>query len=230
MLGKPPMLGRSFSEQDDLPGQPARVALISNQLWQRRFGADPQILGRTIRLDGRPHEIVGVMEPGFLFPEWADVWTPLGLDVDAGDRRDRQLDVVARLRSGTSAEAAEMEAIAAGLARQYPESKEGWNVDVVPLRSDMVPPVITTALAASLASGILVLLVLCANVASLILAQATARMRATAVRAALDADRWRLVRQSVTEGVLLACVALGAAFLLARRASLMDPNAALCAE
>ena len=206
MLGKAPVLGRGFTEQDDLPGQPGLVALISHQLWERRFGSDPQVVGRTVRLDGRPHEIVGVMEPGFLFPEWAEVWTPLGLDVDAGDRGDRRIDVFARLRSGSSpgSASAELEAIAAGLARQYPETNEGWSAAAVPLRDDMVPPVITTALTASLASGILVLLVLCANVASLILAQATARMRATAVRTALGADRWRLMRQSVTEGVLLA--------------------------
>ena len=216
LLGKHPVLGRSFTEADDQPGQPAAVTLISHQLWERRFGSDPQIVGRTIRLDGRTHEIVGVMEPGFKYPEWADVWTPLGVDVADGNRDNRWLNIVTRLRPETGVESAgaEMRAIAARLEQRYPESNQGWSVDVTGLRQDFVPPVITTALTASLASGILVLLVLCANVASLILAQATARMRATAVRAALGANRWRLIRQSVAEGLLLALPAgaLGALF------------------
>ena len=209
LLGKRPVVGRGFSQDEDQPAQPASVALISHQLWERRFDFDRAIIGRTIRLDGRTHEIVGVMEPGFKFPEWADVWTPLGLDVDAGDRRDRSVNVIARLDTGTGVEAAatQLQDVAARLARQYPESNEGWSANVTRLRDDFVPPVITTALTMSLVAGVLVLLVVCANVASLILAQASARTREVAVRAALGAGRWRLIRQSVTEGLVLALVA-----------------------
>ncbi len=209
LLGKRPVVGRGFSRDEDRPDQPASVALISHQLWERRFDVDPAVIGGTVRLDGRTHEIVGVMEPGFKFPEWADVWTPLGLDVETGDRRDRALNVIARLETGTGVEAAatQIQGVAARLARQYPESNEGWSASVTRLRDDFVPPVITTALTASLVSGVLVLLVVCANVASLILAQASARTREVAVRAALGAGRWRLVRQSVTEGLVLALVA-----------------------
>ena len=180
LLGKRPVVGRGFSQDEDQPAQPASVALISHQLWERRFDFDRAIIGRTIRLDGRTHEIVGVMEPGFKFPEWADVWTPLGLDVDAGDRRDRSVNVIARLDTGTGVEAAatQLQDVAARLARQYPESNEGWSANVTRLRDDFVPPVITTALTMSLVAGVLVLLVVCANVASLILAQASARTHA----------------------------------------------------
>jgi putative ABC transport system permease protein len=206
LLGKTPIVGRSFTSEDDFPGRPASVALISERLWRERFQSSPDVVGRTIRLDGRVHEIAGVMEPGFRFPEWADVWTPLGLDVRAGDRSNRWIGVYARLAPGATIETArrELEAISAQLEAEYPQANRNFAGQVLPLRRAFVPEVIDTALTASLGAALFVLMVICANVASLMLAQASARSRETAVRAALGASRLRLARESLLEGVLLA--------------------------
>jgi len=214
LLGKSPVLGRGFTEEEDLPGRPAAVALISERLWREPYAGSPEAIGKTIRLDGRVHEIVGVMEPRFRFPEWAEVWTPLGLDVHAGERFHRWIGVYARLAPGATIESArrDFEAISAQLASEFPEANRDFAAEVLPLRKGFVPDVIETALTASLGAALFVLLVICANVASLMLAQASARSRETAVRAALGASRARIARQSLVEGALLAvpASALGA--------------------
>lgn len=206
LLGKSPVLGRSFDTDDDRPGEPTAVAIVSERIWRERFEADPGVVGRTFRLDGRLHTVVGVMEAGFRFPEWAEVWTPLGLDGDATDRADRWLSVVARLREDATLASAQADlgAIAERLAREHPRANRDFTAQVLPLREAFVPPVIRVALTASLAAAVFVLLVICANVASLLLAQASARMRETAMRTALGASRRRLLRQNLVEGLLLA--------------------------
>jgi putative ABC transport system permease protein len=206
LLGKRPILGRSFTQEEDRPGRASAVALISERLWRERFDGENGVVGRTIRLDGRVHEIVGVMEPGFRFPEWAEIWTPLGLDTSSGDRADRGLSVYARLAPGVSVASAQAElaAIATKLEAEYPQANRDFTARVLELHDAFVPSVIQVALTASLASSLFVLLVICANVASLMLAQASARSRETALRAALGASRWRLVRKSLVEGILLA--------------------------
>jgi predicted permease len=206
LLGKTPVVGRGFTDEDDLPGRPASVALISDRVWRERFEGSESVLGRTIRLDGRVHEIVGVMEKNFRFPEWAEVWTPLGLDVHAGERSNRFISVYARLAPGATISSAgsDIDAISAQLEAEYPEANREFRARVIPLRDKWVPDVIETALIASLGSAFFVLLVICANVASLMLARASARSRETAVRAALGASRFRLARQNLAEGVLLA--------------------------
>ncbi len=206
LLGKTPILGRGITEEDDLPGRPAAVALVSERLWRERFEGASDVVGRTIRLDGRIHEIVGVMESGFRFPEWAEVWTPLGLDVRAGERFHRWLSVYARLAPGSSIESArtDFDSISAQLEKEYPQANRDFAAQVLPLRRAFVPEVIDTALTASLGAALFVILVICANVASLMLARASAMSRETAVRAALGASRLRLARQSLVEGVLLA--------------------------
>jgi len=218
LLGKDAIVGRHFLESEDNPGAPAAVVLISHTLWQERFSEDPRIIGRTIRLDNRSHEIVGVMEAHFAFPAWSDIWVPLGLDMyrDRGDRALHWLRAIGRLRDGIEVEAANAEivSIADALAEEYPETNRGYSASVTPLRLEFVPPVIEVAMVASLVSALFVLLVICANVASLILAQAAARSRETAVRSALGASRGRLARAHIIEGVLVALPAglLGAYF------------------
>lgn len=213
LLGVEPVLGRQFLPEEDREGGP-RAALIGHRLWERRFGRDPKVLGRTLRLDGTPHQVVGVMPPVFAFPDWVEVWTPLRLPPGDGPRDERRLSVVARMREGVSlAQAtADMDRVASGVAALHPGTNRDWGAHVSTLRDSYVPPSIRVALASCLAVGLLVMVIICLNVISLVLARASARERETALRAALGASRPRLARLAITETMLLALAAAGVGF------------------
>ncbi|HVS16422.1 MAG TPA: ADOP family duplicated permease [Thermoanaerobaculia bacterium] len=206
-----PAFGRSFTAAEDRPGRPAPVVLIGDRLWRERFGASSEALGRTLRVDGQALEVIGVMPPGFEFPEWAQVWTPLALDPGAEPRYRRRLSAVGRLASGVSLEAARdrLEGLGAELAAEHPATNDGWTLTATPLRDVWVPDVIEVALTASLGAAVLVLMVICANVGGLFLAELDARRRELALRGALGASRLRVLRPFALESVLLA--ALGGA-------------------
>jgi putative ABC transport system permease protein len=215
LLGKAPILGRGFRPEEDGPGGP-RVALLGHELWRRHFDGDPAVLGRTLKLDGVPHTVVGVMPAGFAFPEYAEVWTPLGLEPGGAGRGDHRLDVVARLAPGATVEQAqaELDTIAATLARQYPDTNRERGAAVRPLIEWLAPPGVVAALRLMLAAGLFVQLIACANVANLLLAKASGQGQEIALRLALGAGRGRLLRQSLVEAALLAGAGAGLGLLL----------------
>jgi predicted permease len=214
LLREQPILGRGFLEEEDLEGR-GDVIVLGHDLWQRHFAGDPNVVGRTLRIDGRSHTIVGVMRPRFAFPEWAQAWTPLALATDGSGRGVHDLEAVARLRPGVSIEqaAADLGAIARDLEARHPDTNSGWGVRVQSYRDELIPAGVAKGLSLQLAASLFVLLIACANAANLLLAQSAQRHKEIALRTALGASRARIVRQLLTESTLIAAVAgaIGAA-------------------
>jgi putative ABC transport system permease protein len=210
ILGVPPLRGRTFEAGDDQPAR-GHVAVLSYQLWQRRFGADPKIVGREIKLNGESYTVNGVMPESFHFaPFWAtnvDVWVPLLLDKRLNDRGGRSLRIFARLRDGVPLQQAQadIDVICRRLAQQYPATNTDMTAQVTPLQEKVVANIRPTLLVLLGTVGF-VLLIACSNVANLMLVRANGKKKETAVRLALGSSRWRVIRQSLVESLLL-CVA-----------------------
>jgi putative ABC transport system permease protein len=208
LLGANAILGRVFLEPEGQPGND-RVAVLSRAFWQRHFGGSPSVIGRTIQLDALPYTVVGVMGGEFDFPPngHVDIWTPLSFDPNdqhGRSRKARSLNVVGRLADDSSPAQAqrEMTVIASRLATTYPDSNTGWGARVVSAQEQLVTTVRPALLLISAAVAFL-LLIVCANMANLILARLSTRRSEIAVRAALGATRGQLVRQVLAESVLL---------------------------
>jgi putative ABC transport system permease protein len=221
-LGVKPVLGRSLTLEEDQPGGPA-VAMIGYGFWQKHFGGNTRVIGEKLNLEGRSYAVIGVMPPGFDLPEAAEIWLPLQTKIDSLPFTDRAVpgyEVVAKLRPDVSLKQADAESksIARQLEQEFPQVRRGWSVKLIWLRQELLGDLagrVNKALVALISGVGFLLLICCANVANLQLARGIARARELALRRALGASRSRLIRQLLTESMLLALLGGAAGLMLA---------------
>ena len=218
VFGRRPALGRVFSAEDDCP-RGARVAVLNAGFWARRFASNPNAVGQTLTIDGQDHAIIGVLADPLLMPsEETEVWTTLRLDPATSSRGRHNIGAVARLRSEVTLERAQSDltAIAAQLETEFTDDNKGRGLAANLLHADATRRV-RPALLVLLGAVGAVLLITCANIASLLLSRAVSRVKEVSIRSALGAGSWRVVRQFIIEGVMLACIAglvgLGVAYV-----------------
>jgi predicted permease len=216
VLGIAPQLGRTFTREEDKPGPQQRPLLLSHDLWRSRYAESSNVIGQVVTLDGQPYRVTGVMPPRFNFPDNADAWVPLAAN-EGADHSDKTLAVIARLGPGATLDqaAAELREMAQRWSRQNPEANGGWSAAAVPFSEWLISPRYRDAVWVLFAAVALLLLLACANVANLLLAQAVSREGEMRMRTALGAPRARLVRQLVTESAALAVIATAAGILIA---------------
>jgi predicted permease len=218
LLGVQTALGRAFLSTEEQPGQ-ARVTVLSHRFWETRFGAQASVVGNTIALDGEPYTVVGVLKPNSGFDEaGTQLFVPLAFNPNQLNRSSHFLTVLARLKPDvTQAQAqAELDAIAAGIAERHPDTNKGWGVTIDPLRDRVINPQLRQTVLILFGAVVFILLIACANLANLTLARVTSRQREIAIRAALGAARWQLVKQFLTESVLLSLLGGALGFALGR--------------
>ncbi|MCA1577513.1 MAG: ABC transporter permease [Acidobacteria bacterium] len=206
VLGVKPFMGRNFAEDENQPGK--NVAILTYNLWQRRFGADPNILGQTVTLAGFACTVIGVMPENFNYPSNAEVYSTIEITpTSAANRQFNSYYVVGRLKNGASLQSAQadIDNITARLEQQYPETNTGVRATVFPIVADTVRKY-EAGIWISMAAVAFVLLIACANVANLMLARASGRQKEIALRAALGASRWRIIRQLLTESSIVALI------------------------
>jgi predicted permease len=221
VLGVAPQLGRTFQSGEDQPGQD-HVVVLSHELWEQRFGADASLVGRTIRLNREPYTVIGVMPASFRLLGFIEkLWTPLVLtstDQTSAARKDRSLYLLGRLKPGVRLEQAnaELTTLARRAEQSFPETEKGWGAVVRTLPDFLVYSFgIRSALAMLMTTVAFVLMIACANVAGLLLARAAGRRKEMAIRCALGAGRLRVIRQLLTEGLMIALLGGGVGLLLA---------------
>jgi putative ABC transport system permease protein len=206
LFGAAALAGRTLQAEDSQKGRDS-VVVLSYPLWQRRFGGNLNVIGTTVTIAGESATIVGVMPPGFDYPERSELWLPYPIDAAAERRDNRFVSVVARLKPGVPIAQAQasLDTINQRLAQTYVDTNSGWSTRVINLQEQMVGSM-RKSLLILLGAVAFVLLIACANVANLMLARATGRQKEIAVRAALGASRWRVIRQLLTESVLLSLI------------------------
>ena len=210
MLGIEPVLGRLFQPEEDVPGGKNQVVLLTHRLWQESFGGDSGIVGETLTLNGQPFTVIGVLPAGEYWLEWFDLYVPLAPGTNQM-RGDHRIAGMGRLKSGVGINQVrdDMDAIALSLGEQYPDSNGGWGVRLETLDTWLIPDQIRTAIWVLMGAVGFVLLIACANLTNLLLARVMDRQKEIAIYTALGAGRARLIRQVLTEAVLLSLIGGG---------------------
>jgi putative ABC transport system permease protein len=224
VLGVVPLAGRTFRSDDAVPG--ARSVVISERFWRSHFGSDPATVGRTVRFDGDPHTIVGIVPARFQILFASDVWSVFIPQRTPEQRQMHYLQVIGRLRPGVTIDQAraDMAAIAAGIARVSPDTNRGWSVTVESLHQALIGSDLRTTATVLIGIVALMLLMACANIANLLLARGIGRIPEIALRAALGATRTRLIRQLISESLLLAAIGGAAGVALAAALLRLAPS------